>query len=265
MTNEKLSKSDLRNAMLLSCAYQPFAFNYETMQSCGWVLSLSRCLNKLYGDDPELLADKYDKYFQFYNTNPLLNPAITGVVLSMEETGAEDVTDTCLALRTGLMGSMAGLGDSLFWITGRTVFCSIAGYMALQGSPVGLVVFAIMCVLVALLRAFLFNVGYNQGAKFLLERTNQLRNLTNSAVIIGLCVIGAMVPSMVSLSTNLVFAMGDATASLDAFLETILPSLVPVAVTAAVYFGIKSKHMTTIRMIWLILAVCIVLSFFGIV
>lgn len=180
MTNDrKLTKSDLLQANIRSWIYQPYAFNYETMQSPGWVLSMSGCLRKLYGDQPELLAEKNDKYFQFYNTNPLINPAITGVVLSMEETQAEGITDTCLALRTGLMGSMAGLGDSLFWITGRTVFCSIAGYMACEGSPVGLLVCVLMYIIVAALRYFMFNIGYTQGSKFLTERTSQLRNLTN--------------------------------------------------------------------------------------
>ncbi|MCD7863692.1 MAG: PTS system mannose/fructose/sorbose family transporter subunit IID [Lachnospiraceae bacterium] len=268
MMNSKsgaISKRDIWNTFLLSIGYQAFVFNYETMQSAGWVLSLSGCLNKIYADDPELLKEKYNKYFQFYNTNPILNPAITGVVLSMEETKAEGVTDTCLALRTGLMGTLAGLGDSLFWITGRTVFCSIAGYMALEGSPAGLIVTAIMCILIAVLRYVLFDIGYSQGANFLLERADQFRNLTNCAAIIGLCVIGAMIPSTVTFSTNLTFAMGDATATLDGFLETILPYLWSILITTAVFFGLKKKGMTTVRMIWLILIICVVLGFFGIV
>lgn len=267
MTNKStaLTKSDLLQANIRSWIYQPYAFNYETMQSPGFVLSMSSCLRKLYGDDPELLAEKNDKYFQFYNTNPLINPAITGIILSMEESKVDGITDTCLALRTGLMGSMAGLGDSLFWITGRTVFCSIAGYMACEGSPVGLSVSIIMYILVAILRYFMFNIGYTQGSKFLTERTSQLRNLTHSAVIIGLCVIGAMIPSNVVLNTKLTFTMGDATASFDEFLNSILPYLLSLGITAGVYFGLKTKVMTTIRMIWTIIILCLLLSLIGIV
>ena len=40
--------------------------------------------------------------------------------------------------------------------------------------------------------------------------------------------------------------------------------LLPVLVTFGVYKGLGSKKMTTVRMVWLIIVICIVLSFFGI-
>lgn len=265
MTNSVLKTKEYRSARFRSMIYQSFGMNYETMQAPAWAWSMMPVLNKLYGDNPELLREKYREHLKFYNNNPLINPLVAGLVLSLEETKADNISETALTMRTALMGPTAGLGDSLFWITGRTVFGSIAGYMAIEGSPMGLVICALLWVAIYALRVFFFNVGYEQGAVFVTQRTSQLRNLTNAAVIVGLAVVGAMIPSMVNISTKVSFAMGDATATLDGFFNSILPKFYSVAFTAAVYFGLKSKFFTTTKMIWTVILVCIVLSFFGIV
>lgn len=55
-----------------------------------------------------------------------------------DETGA-DASDTIAALKTGMMGPLAGIGDTLFHVIPSTIIGSIASYMALEGSPLALV------------------------------------------------------------------------------------------------------------------------------
>lgn len=265
MTNEKLTKKDLKQAFLLSCFYQGFCLNYETMMSTGFVLSIEHCLKRLFGHDPETVREKNRKYLQFYNTNANFNPLITGIVLSLEETRASGTTDAALALRTGLMGPLAGIGDSLFFITAKTVFCSIVGYMAIEGSALGLIICLAAMVALFVFRGVLFYGGYKQGAKFITEHTDLLKSITNGATILGLTVVGAMIPSTVRFATTLTFTMGEATATLDEFFNAIIPSFLPVVITACIYFGLKSKRMTTVRMIWLVIVLCIVLSLVGVI
>ena len=73
-----------------------------------------------------------------------------------------------------------------------------------------------------------------------------------------------MIPSTVKITTPLVYTNGDATQEIQALLDNILPYLLPVLATFGIYKALGSKKMTTVRMVWLIIAVCIVLTYFGI-
>lgn len=265
MTNKKkISKNALVRANIMSVWYQSFAFNYETMQSCGWVLAVEPSLEEIYGDQPELLSEKLDKHFRFYNTNPYFNPLVTGMCLSLEEAGTAESTDIAIALRTALMGPFAGLGDSLIFITGRSVFGSIAAYAALNGSLSGYLFNLIVMAVVCFIRWKSFYIGYEQGSRFITDNTETFRNLTNSASIIGLAVVGAMIPSMVSIQTVVTYTNGDVTATLQGFFDSLLPALLPVAATAAIYYGLKSPKMSTVKMLWLIIVLSIILHVIGI-
>ena len=265
MTNKKrISKKALTRANILSIWYQSFAFNYETMQSPGWVLAVEPALEEIYGDDPDLLAEKLDKHFRFYNTNPYLNPLVAGMCLSIEESGTPEATDIGIALRTALMGPFAGLGDSLIFITGRSVFGSIAAYSALNGSIGGYLFNLVVMAVVVFIRWKSFYIGYNQGSRFITDNSETFRNLTNSASIIGLAVVGAMIPSMVKIQTTLTYTNGDITASLQGFFDSLLPALLPISVTVAVYYGLKSPKMSTVKMLWLVIVLSILLHVIGI-
>ena len=93
---------------------------------------------------------------------------------------------------------------------------------------------------------------------------DMIKGLTGAVTIMGLVVIGCMIPSTVKIKIPLTFAYGDATQSVQSILDAIFPYLLPVLVTFGVYKGLGSKKMTTVRMVWLIIIICIVLSFFGI-
>ncbi|MDR1793876.1 MAG: PTS system mannose/fructose/sorbose family transporter subunit IID [Erysipelotrichaceae bacterium] len=261
----KLEKKDLFWAMLKGWCYQPFSFNYETMQSPGWVHAIGPILEKVYGDDPELLKEKLRKHFVFYNTQPWMSQLILGSCVAIEESQEPECTETAIGLRTGLMGPFAGLGDSLFFITGKVILSSIAGYMALNGSLFGMVIILAVMVGISYLKYKFFYLGYQQGAKFITDQRANLEMLTASAIIIGFVVVGAMIPSMVSVATPLTFQVGDVTIVVQEMLNTILPGLLPVVVTGLIYYGLALKGMTTVRMVWLIIVVAIALSCIGII
>ena len=42
------------------------------------------------------------------------------------------------------MGPLAGIGDTLFWTLLPTIMGSIAGYMALEGNPIGVILWLIV-------------------------------------------------------------------------------------------------------------------------
>ena len=262
----KLTDKDIRSAMIRSMCYQWQSFSYETMQSPGFTQIVAPCIEKIYEGDDDLIAKKLDAYLStFYNTENTMGQIIHGAVLALEESGQEDITETAVALRTGLMGPFAGLGDSIFKVSSKVIFGSLAGYMALEGSTVGLWLCVALCfVCNVVIRYIFFMQGYKQGVAFITDQQGLIKGITAAVTVLGLVVVGCMIPSTVSIDVALVYSYGDATQSVQDILDTIFPYLLPVLVTFGIYKGLGSSKMTTVRMVWLIIIICIILCFFGI-
>ncbi len=87
--------------------------------------------------------------------------------------------------------------------------------------------------------------------------------LTNCAKVMGLCVVGAMIASMVSFSTPLVLTMGEATVEIQGVFDQLLPSVLPLGLTFGTFALLKKGFKTTTIMFGMI-AIGIVGAFFGI-
>ena len=262
----KLSKSDVKKAMIRSMCYQWQSFNYETMQSPGFTRFIVPSLQKIYAGNDELIAQKTEQYLStFYNTENTMGQIIHGATLALEESETEGITDTAVALRTGLMGPFAGLGDSIFKVSSKVIFGSLAGYMALENSIVGLLLCVALCIVCnGFVRYWFFMNGYKQGVSFITTKQDMIKGLTAAVTIMGLVVVGCMIPSTVKITVPYVFAYGDATQSIQDILDAIFPYLLPALVAWLIYKGLGSKKMTTVRMVWLIIVICIVLTWIGI-
>lgn len=262
----KLSKKDIRNAMLRSMCYQWQSFNYETMQSPGFTQFIAPALMKIYEGDDELIAKKMDQYLStFYNTENTMGQIIHGATLAIEESEIEGATDTAVALRTGLMGPFAGLGDSIFKVSSKVIFGSLAGYMALENSIVGLVLCILLCIVCnVFIRYFFFMGGYKEGVSFITTKQDLIKGLTAAVTVMGLVVVGCMIPSTVKITIPYVFQFGEASKSIQSILDAIFPYLLPALVTFGIYKGLGSKKMTTVKMVWLIILICVVLTWIGI-
>ena len=107
--------------MLRSMCYQWQSFNYETMQSPGFTQIIAPSIEKLYEGRRRVDLEKGGAVpVHFYNTENTMGQIIHGAVLALEESGVDNITDSAVALRTGLMGPFAGLGDSLFKVSSRS-------------------------------------------------------------------------------------------------------------------------------------------------
>lgn len=262
----KLTKKELSNVQLRSWMYQWQSFNYESMQATGFTQAIGPALEKIYAGNDELIAEKMVKYLAFYNTENTMSQIIMGACLAIEETEAEGCTDVSLGIRTGLMGPFAGLGDSLFKVSCKVILGSLIGYMALDGNAwLGLLLGVLVQIVGFYIIKFkFFWMGYNQGTAFITSKQDQIKALTNAAVVLGLTVVGCMIPSTVKVSIKTVFAYGEASQTIQAILDSIFPFLLPVVVTALVYWGLGLKRMTTVKMVWIIIIVATILTFFQI-
>ncbi len=262
-----LTKKDLSRFKFEETFFpRAIALNYESMHSAGFSYGMSHALRKIYDDeDPQVVAEKLDKYLAYYNTNPLLSPFIAGTCLAIEETKEPGCTDAAVALRSGLMGPFAGMGDSLFFMNGKVILSSLAGYMALNGSPVGFIICLIVGIALYIARYKLVDLGHSQGVNFITSHAERLNMITGAFVVLGMVVIGAMIPSTVKFTLIPVFEYGDAVVSISEFVDSIVPYLLPTLATVAVYFGLNIKGMSTVRMVWAVIAVAVVLTLIGVI
>ena len=108
------------------------------------------------------------KYLVFYNSEVFtIGPIINGITCSMEEARAngENVTAKDInSVRTGLMGPVAGIGDTVMQGILFPILFGIGCSMALDGSYLGPIFATVVFeVLIFACGYFMFMTGYKQG------------------------------------------------------------------------------------------------------
>lgn len=239
-------------------------WNYERMMSSGYLYGILPALKKFYDDDDEVFQDMMRTHNQFFNTNAIFGNLIMGIDIAIEEKDGYKSKETIVALKTALMGSLAGVGDSLFHVIWGTIFGSIAGTLAQEGSIVGCILW--ICANIALLfgRAALLPLGYKQGVKLVTTLKDKLSAFTNAATVLGVTVIGALIPSVVKAAVPFVYKKNGVELVIQDTLDSILPALVPVLLVGLIYWLLGKKGWNSTRVIWFLLFLSIALSALGI-
>ena len=259
-----LTKKDLRRCLNRYIFTRQSPFNYETMQSGGWVYSIHPAMEKIYDGDADLLAEKYKDHFKFYNTHPWMGNIILGACIAIESTKDPDATKQAVEMRTALMGPLAGIGDAIIWIMFMTILGAIAAYMALEGSIVGWVIAEVIQLVIWFAFYKLFFVAYDQGVTFVTTRSAQLQHITEAASVLGLSVVGALVASTVNVKFGITMSYGEVVQPVNDLLDSIIPHFGNVVTVALIYWGLGRKSMTSVKMIVIVLVAAIVLSAIGI-
>ena len=259
-----LTKKDLRRCLNRYIFTRQSPFNYETMQSGGWVYSIHPAMEKIYDGDADLLAEKYKDHFKFYNTHPWMGNIILGACIAIESTKDPDATKQAVEMRTALMGPLAGIGDAIIWIMFMTILGAIAAYMALEGSIVGWVIAEVIQLVIWFAFYKLFFGAYVQGVTFVTTRSAQLQHITEAASVLGLSVVGALVASTVNVKFGITMSYGEVVQPVNDLLDSIIPHFGNVVTVALIYWGLGRKSMTSGKMIVIVLVAAIVLSAIGI-
>ncbi len=145
-----------------------------------------------------------------------------------------------------------------------TIFGSVAGTLAQNGSVVGCVIWIIANIALLFGRAALLPLGYKQGVKLVTTLKDKLSAFTNAATVLGVTVIGALIPSVIKATVPFVYKKNGVELVIQDTLDAILPSLVPILLVLLTYWMLGQKKLNSTRVIWIILILSIVLSAFGI-
>lgn len=259
-----LSKKDVNRARFRWLTLGQLCFNYESMQAASVVYAVGPCLEKIYQDRPDELKESLKTHFRFFNSHPWMANIILSSALAVEESGGEQASEAASSIRTSLMGPFAGLGDSILTVLPKTIFGAIAAYMALEGNAIGVLLCLVVGLVMILFRIKLWDIGYQQGVRFVTTSQSRLASMTDAASVMGLVVVGALIASNVKINIPLVFTIGESVTKLQDIFNKILPNLMPLLAVVATYMILGKKGMTSSKMVWLLIVVAVLGAYLGI-
>lgn len=256
LTAGDIRSTYLRSTMLLS------SFNFERMQSMGFAVSMIPTIKRLYSKKEDQ-ASALKRHLEFFNTQPWVGSAIMGVTAAMEQeraNGRTEIDDAAISgVKVGLMGPLAGVGDPIFWGTIRPVLAALGGGLAVAAGKnpdaglfsllLGPLLFFIgINIIRALTRWYCFKYGYEKGTEIVSDMGGgRLQKLTQSASILGLFVMGALVAKWTSI--NVPFELSryynsqgiEVVTTVQSVLNDLLPGMLALLLTFFCMYLLRKK------------------------
>lgn len=206
---KKLSKRDVFRSWISWWIFAAASTSMERLQSLSFCASISNVLEKIY-TSKEALAEALERHLMFFNTQATWGSIIHGTVIALEEQKAngKDVPDEAITgLKTGLMGPMAGIGDTLDWCTLDPILLVLFIPLAETGNWLGAFLPLILFTLPTICMSYyLWHLGYRVGRNSItnLLRSGRVKQLISAASVLGLFMMGAISGSYVRITTPLV-------------------------------------------------------------
>ena len=259
VASHKLAKKDIVKSYLIWTFFSHSTYNYERMQASGVLHALAPSLEKLYGKNTEAMKAACKRHTEFFNTEPNVGGCILGVTLALEEQRAagEDIDPEMISsVKTGLMGPLAGIGDTIWQGTLSPIALGIILGMAQQGNFFGPLLYLIIIGVVLFgLGYYSYIKGYYTGREGIgkLVGSGIMQTVTEKAAVVGAIVLGALAASYVTVKSGLVLNLSSGTLDVQtAVLDSIFKGLLPLSVTLGTVAMLKRKM--NVNVVLLILA-----------
>ena len=282
LDNKTLNRMAWRSMQLQAC------FNYERMQSAGWLWAIFPGLEKIHTNKDDL-ATSMTHNMDFLNTHPFIVTFVMGIVLSMEQQKMD--IQTIRSVRISTVASLGGIGDALFWMSLVPIVAGMTAQMAIDGSIIGPILYFVFIFGVEMaLRYGLLYWSYNMGTKAITAMTKYAKEFTHAASVLGVFIVGALIANYgggtklgisvpngetaaeveklvvdgKEVVTETVTEMQPVFINIQDYFDKVLPCLIPLLLTLLCFFLIKKKGWTPVKCIGLMLVIGIVGAVFGI-
>ena len=244
--------------------------NYERQQNAGFTEAMMPVIEKYY-EDPEEKKEAYARHMEYFLTNDITSAIPVGVAAAMEEryaTEGDIDPDSINAVKTALMGPLAGLGDSLLNGTARPILAGIAISLITAGLGwIGPRFFVIGMSIVSLgVRYLGVFQGYKQGVKFVekIQSSGLISRISELAAIAAYVIVGGFIPALVVISIPIVYQSGDTVLSIQETLDGLMPGILGMLYTGLMYLLISKKKISAVKLILVTMIVGIVGTYCGI-
>jgi mannose PTS system EIID component len=268
----KLDRSDVLRSFWLWTFFSHANYNYERLQGTAFAHAMTPIIRKLY-KDPEEIKAALKRHLVFFNTEPNVGGVIHGAVIAMEEqraNGADIDDDAINSVKSGLMGPLAGVGDTIDQGTITPILLSLgigiaAGSAAPgDGNPIGALIYLVaeVAVMTALAYFFWFQ-GYDRGREGVtaLLRSGALDRLVTGAGALGNLVLGALAFQFVHVYVTLSLIVGDSHFELNELLSQIMPGILPLLFTLLTWWLLTRRRVSPIWLLVVYLVVAMVGAF----
>lgn len=268
-----IPKAALVRAWLIWETFPQTCYNYERMMGQHMAHMFVPLLRYLYPGQLEKRQELMKREITFFNTHVEFGACVPGMTIALEEQMAMSgmVTDSLIKnLKTAFMGSLAGIGDTLWqgvFLPVMLGFCiDITNFGG--GNIWGAVIYTVVVIAAACVISYLnFMFGYRMGGSAIVELLEHgtLKKLIKGASIMGCMVMGALIVKYVSCVCGMAFTFSGTTYNLQTDLfDVICPYILPLSVTMLAYYLLKRRGWSTLKVLLLLIALGVIGSATGI-
>ncbi|MEI5993653.1 PTS system IID component [Enterococcus sp. 4G2_DIV0659] len=220
------------------------------MQNLAFAYTMAPIIRKLYKTKEERSA-ALTRHLEFMSITPHISTLLFGITSAMEEENSKNAdfdSASISAVKSSLMGPIAGIGDSFFWGTLKVIATGIAISLSKEGNIFGPLAFLLIINIPHfVLRYICLDKGIKLGAKFFgqLGDSGLIQSITQAASVLGLMVIGAMTASNVNFELTMKVGGGKIAESLQTYVDQIMLGFFPAVFFLVIYWLLGKKVKTT--------------------
>ena len=285
----RVTRGDLLRSWALWTFFSQANYNYERLQGTGFAHAMTPIIKRLYTTPDEIRA-ALQRHLVFFNTEPNFGNVVHGAVIAMEEqraNGAAIDDDAINAVKSGLMGPVAGIGDSLsqgaitpvllalgIGLAGGTAAISIgtgsAGIPSVtnaSGNPLGAIVYAVLISITIIAIGYIaWMQGYVRGRAVVTDllRSGAINRVLVGAGVLGNLVLGALSARFVVAYLAPTITVAGASMNLQAgLLDPVFAGLLPLTIILATWLLIKRISPLWLVLGYLVFSMVAAYPFFG--
>jgi PTS system mannose-specific IID component len=248
--------------------YLHASYNYERLQGLGFAHAIKPAIEYLY-ETPEERAQALKRHLVLFNSEPQFGALVPAAVIALEEeraSGEELSDETINGVKSGLMGPLAGVGDSLIQGLVTPLLLSMGISLAQEGNPAGPILYSLIIATVVLGSSHVFwSLGYRWGrlAVSRILSSGWVSLVSDSTAVVGMTVVGGLTAALVQFSMTASIVVGPLAVSLQQdVLDTVFRGLLPLALTLSSWW-LLSRHVPSMRVIGLMFLLGIDLTYLG--
>lgn len=246
-----------------------FCMSYTRQQGVAWDWVHEKAYRKIYKDDDQFW-EAMKRNLEFYNTTPNMNGLASGLAISMEEENAKAPKGTfdtagISGMKIGLMGPLAGIGDTFFSGVWALIIMGIAISFAKTGNLVVAALPLLALIPNILVRWYGEKFGYKLGSQYIAKAVQNgvMTMFTKAASIVGVTVVGGMIATLVKVPVVLKGKINGSELVLQKILDQILPGMLPLLLAVGCFVLLR-KNVSPVKVLIGVVILGFALTFLGI-
>lgn len=266
--SRKLTVNDLNKAFIYWTSLAQATYSWERMQGPAMAGTMVHVMERLYPDQEKFRAERKEmmsRHMEFYNTEAwLTGPFILAVILSMEEEKAAGVpieSEDISGMKTGLMGPMAGVGDTLRQATLIPIIGSIAIALGTSGSYFGPIFYMVATLGINYgISYFGFRKLFVKGKEGISEifSGGLLEKYMTIATSVGAVTIGGLAANTVKLSSSAVLKLGENEMVVQELFDKVILGILPLSVIFLTLFLLMRKGLSSTKLLLILILIAVV-------